>query len=108
MGEFLFAQNGITEVLTRSQAALKLELPEDRIGDLVVLCGRNYVVGKTPDHHDLSVLKGGLRSHGGRYEETVPLVVSHPLNDEYYRRAQSDPRNFDVFDFACNGTRRNS
>lgn len=108
VGDFLFAQNGITEVLTRSQAALKLELPEDRIGDLVVLCGRNYVVGKTPDHHDLSVLKGGLRSHGGRYEETVPLVVSHPLNDEYYRRAQSDPRNFDVFDFACNGTRRTS
>jgi phosphonoacetate hydrolase len=63
------------------------------------------VLGKTPEHHDLSVLHGGLRSHGGRYEEIVPLVISQPLNAEYGQRAQGDPRNFDIFDFACNGTR---
>ncbi len=105
IGDFLFQQDGVTEVLTRQQAALKLELPEDRIGDLVVLSGRHFVLGKSPEHHDLSVLHGGLRSHGGRYEEIVPLVVSHPLSDTYQRRAQGDPRNFDIFDFACNGTR---
>lgn len=104
VADFLFEQDGITEVLTRRQGALKLELPEDRIGDLVVLCGRSVVLGKTPEHHDLSVLKGGLRSHGGRYEEIVPLVVSHRLNETYAHRAQGDPRNFDIFDFACNGT----
>ncbi len=105
VGDFLFAQDGVSEVLTRKQGALKLELPEDRIGDLVVLSGRNVVLGKTPEHHDLSVLHGGLRSHGGRYEEIVPLVISQPLNAEYGQRAQGDPRNFDIFDFACNGTR---
>jgi len=104
IGNFLFEQEGVSEVLTRRQGALKLELPEDRIGDLVVLSGRNVVLGKSPEHHDLSVLHGGLRSHGGRYEEIVPLVVSHPLNEEFSRRAQGDPRNFDIFDFACNGT----
>lgn len=104
VAEFLFAQEGVTEVLTRQQGALKLELPQDRIGDLVVLSGRNVVLGKSPEHHDLSVLHGGLRSHGGRYEEIVPLVISHPLNDDYVRKAQGDPRNFDIFDFACNGT----
>lgn len=105
IAEFLYEQQGITEILTRRQAAMKLELPPDRIGDLVVLAGRDFVLGKTPDHHDLGVLQGGLRSHGGRYEEMVPLLMSHRLTDAYSRKAQGDPRNFDVFDFACNGTR---
>ncbi|RYD36099.1 MAG: phosphonoacetate hydrolase [Verrucomicrobiaceae bacterium] len=98
---FLLRQDGITEVLDRETAALKLELAPDRIGDLVVLCGRNVVLGKSPEHHDLSVLHGGLRSHGGRYEEMVPLVISRPLSPELSRLAQGDPRNFDVFHFAC-------
>lgn len=101
VAEFLFGLEGVTEVLTREQAADKLELAPDRIGDLVVLSGRDWVLGKSPEHHDLSVLKGGLRSHGGRYEEMVPLVLSQPLNAELQRLAQGDPRNFDVFYFAC-------
>jgi len=99
---FLMRQEGITEVYNREMAALKLELAPDRIGDLCVLSARDVVVGKTPADHDLSVLKGGLRSHGGRYEEMVPLLLSEPLNDEYRRISQGDPRNFDVFAFACN------
>lgn len=105
IGDFLLRQTGITEVYNRELAALKLELAPDRIGDLTVLCGRDFVVGKTPAHHDLSVLKGGLRSHGGRYEEMVPMLLSEPLNAEYTRKAQGDPRNFDIFDFACNANR---
>lgn len=102
--QFLLLQDGITEVYDRATSAKKLELAPDRIGDLTVLCGRDFVLGRTPDDHDLSVLKGGLRSHGGRYEEMVPLLVSEPLNATYRSKAQADPRNFDVFDFACNGS----
>jgi phosphonoacetate hydrolase len=102
VAEYLFNLDGITEVLTREQAVDKLELAPDRIGDLVVLSARDVVVGKSPEHHDLSVLKGGLRSHGGRYEEMVPLVISKPLTPELRRIAEGDPRNFDVFYFACN------
>ena len=91
--------------ITRELAALKLELAADRIGDLTVLCGRDLVLGKTPAHHDLSVLGGGLRSHGGRYEEMVPMLLSEPLNQDYLRKARGDPRNFDIFDFACNASR---
>jgi phosphonoacetate hydrolase len=98
---FLMEQDGITEVHDRAMAAAKLELAEDRIGDLVVLSGRDVVVGKRPEDHDLSVLEGGLRSHGGRYEEMVPLVVSRPLSPGLRRVAQGDPRNFDVFQFVC-------
>lgn len=100
--DYLYRQDGITEAHNREMAALKLELAPDRIGDICVLSNRDTVVGKTPEDHDLSVLKGGLRSHGGRYEEMVPLLLSEALNDEYRRIAMADPRNFDVFAFACN------
>ena len=95
---------GITEVLERATAARKLELPNDRIGDLVVLSGRDVVLGRTPQYHDLAAVASGLRSHGGRYEEMVPLITSVPLTPCYQRRASADPRNFDIFDFVLNGT----
>ncbi len=105
IGRWILELDGVTEVHDRLSAAHKLELPADRIGDLTVLSGRDVVLGRSPDHHDLALLAGGLRSHGGRYEEMVPLVTSGPLTDEYLARAHADPRNFDVFDFACNGVR---
>ncbi|HEY9261222.1 phosphonoacetate hydrolase [Chitinophaga sp.] len=101
---WLAIQPGITEVYDRETAVHVLEQPADRIGDLVVLSGRDVVVGRRPQYHDLSALDGTLRSHGGRYEEMVPMVVSHPLNEKYKMKAAGDPRNFDIFDFTVNGT----
>jgi len=95
---------GITEVYDKETGCYILEQPEDRTGDLFVLSARDVVVGKTPADHDLKALDGTLRSHGGRYEEMVPLLISHPLNDVYKMKAQCDPRNFDVFEFTINGT----
>ena len=103
VGNWIMNLEGVAEVHTRQTATNILELPADRIGDLFVMSTRDYVIGKTPAHHDLSQLGGQLRSHGGRYEEMVPLLTSHPLNKTYYKKSQCDPRNFDVFDFACNG-----
>jgi phosphonoacetate hydrolase len=102
--QWLAQFNELTEIYDRETAARKLELPADRIGDLVVMSRRDVVIGRTPKDHDLTVLDGRLRSHGGRYEELVPLLVSHPLNREYAARAAADPRNFDIFDFVLNGT----
>ncbi|HRP57682.1 phosphonoacetate hydrolase [Agriterribacter sp.] len=102
---WLSVQPGITEVHDKATATRLLEQPEDRTGDLVVLSARDVVVGRRPQYHDLSALDGTLRSHGGRYEEMVPLIISHPLNDVYRMKAWGDPRNFDVFDFTINGTR---
>ncbi len=101
---WLAIQPGITEVYDRATAVRVLEQPEDRIGDLVVMSGRDVVVGRRPQYHDLSALDGTLRSHGGRYEEMVPMVISHPLNAAYKMKAAGDPRNFDIFDFTINGT----
>lgn len=104
IGEFIRQLPGVTEVLEQATAARLLELPPDRMGDLVVCSGRDRVLGRTPEWHDLKQLENGLRSHGGRYEEMVPLFLSEPLKPEYVVRAQADPRNFDLFDFICNGT----
>ena len=106
IAEWVFQLDGITEVYDRPTAVKKLELPGDRIGDLIVMSARDVVIGRIPEYHDMSLIKGGLRSHGGRYEEMVPMVISEPLTDEYMAKAAGDPRNFDVFDFVCNGTRR--
>lgn len=101
---WLMDQPGVTEVHHRATATRLLQLPADRIGDLVVLSGRDWVLGRTAAYHDLSQLAGSLRSHGGRYEEMVPMLLSHPLTERYQRLAAGDPRNFDIFDFVCNGT----
>ncbi|MDG1892276.1 MAG: phosphonoacetate hydrolase [Verrucomicrobiota bacterium] len=96
-------RQGITEVYDKETAASKLQLPADRLGDLVVMSGRDVVIGRTPADHDLSALKVGLRSHGGRYEEMVPFIFSHPLKHAYKRKIIGDPRNFQIFDFSING-----
>jgi phosphonoacetate hydrolase len=101
--DLLLKLSGVDAVFTREQAALKLEAPPDRIGDLVVLANRNVVLGRTPAHHDLSQLKAPLRSHGGRHEEMVPFLISKPLSSSYQAKAKGDLRNFDIFDFALNG-----
>jgi phosphonoacetate hydrolase len=95
---------GVTEVLDRHTASRLMELPADRMGDMVVCAGRDVVLGRTPQWHDLKALEGGLRSHGGRYEEMVPFLLSHPLIPAFAARAKADVRNFDIFDFTCNGT----
>ena len=102
--EFVRRLPGVTEVLDQATAARLMELPPDRMGDFVVCSGRDVVLGRTPEWHDLSLIEEGLRSHGGRYEEMVPFLISASLKPGYAAKAQGDPRNFDLFDFLCNGT----
>jgi len=99
---------GIDQVLDRAAAAAEYELPYDREADLVVTGDANTVLGATVAEHDLAGLAGHrLRSHGGRGEQRVPFLLSHPLNAEYRDKAQGKQptrlRNFDIFDFALNG-----
>jgi phosphonoacetate hydrolase len=63
-------------------------------------------IGSRPEEHDLAGLTGHrLRSHGGLSEQPVPFMLSHPLNATYRAIARDRRlRNFDIFDFALNGT----
>jgi phosphonoacetate hydrolase len=69
--------DGVEEVLTRAEAADRLQLPADRIGDLVVLADEETALGRHEQEHDLSQLHGPLRSHGGRHEQAIPILLSH-------------------------------
>jgi phosphonoacetate hydrolase len=97
--EALQKLQGIDCALPQEQAARLLELPIDRMGDMVVLADRFTALGTTPSEHDLSGLDAPLRSHGGRGEQIVPLIVNRPAPQLDRTRRW---RNFDVFDIALN------
>jgi phosphonoacetate hydrolase len=99
VAERVAAIPGIDLVLDRDAAARRLELPADRIGDLVVIAARHVVIGTSVERHDLSGLDAPLRSHGGLSEQRVPLVVNRPTPGLSPSTAL---RNFDVFDVALN------
>jgi phosphonoacetate hydrolase len=94
----LRALPGVETVLTKAEACAKFGLPEDRVGDLVVVATTHKVLGTAVAKHDLSGLTEPLRSHGGISEQEVPLIVSRAVKDLPQRRL----RNFDAFDLALN------
>ena len=90
---------GMEAVLSRTDAALRFELPADRIGDIVVISERNTVIGTSKSRHDLSALEVPLRSHGGVSEQRVPLISNRAMSGIASSRRL---RNFDAFDLALN------
>lgn len=94
----LRAMPGIDLVFDRGDACRRFELPEDRMGDIVVVSTRHKVIGTGVARHDLSQLKEPLRSHGGVSEQKVPLIANRRAD----LPAGGRLRNFDVFDLALN------
>ncbi|MDR2296752.1 MAG: phosphonoacetate hydrolase [Comamonas sp.] len=90
---------GVELALTRAEAAKKFELPEDRIGDIVVVSEQSTVLGTSASRHDLSGLDAPLRSHGGISEQRVPLICNRPVSGIAQDRRL---RNFDALDVALN------
>jgi phosphonoacetate hydrolase len=94
---------GIEEVYTREEAAVIYQHPLDRIGDLSVAADATTALGTAEAKHDLSHLADGLRSHGGRHEQIVPIIVSHPLQPTYAAWLASGIQNSDLHDVLLNG-----
>ena len=91
--------DGVLAVYARAEGCAEFELPEERMGDLIVISEKHKVLGSSAASHDLSGLNEPLRSHGGLTEQKVPLLMNKPspgLDDD--RRL----RNFDIFDVALN------
>jgi phosphonoacetate hydrolase len=101
--EALVGMVGIEEVYTREEAAVIYEHPPDRIGDLSVGADASTALGTAEHKHDLSQLGSTLRSHGGRHEQIVPIIVSEPLSAAYASRLQAGVQNSDVHDVVLNG-----
>ena len=93
-------QPGIDVVLNRKDGCARFELPEDRMGDIVVVSGGpkgSKVIGTSRDKHDLSGLNEPLRSHGGLTEQEVPVIANRKL-----KNLPAHLRNFDAFALGCN------
>ncbi len=88
--------DGITHVLTRAEAVEQFELPQDRIGDIVLVSGENTCIGTSEHRHDLAALNEPLRSHGGLTEQVVPFIVNRVLD----LPERPVLRNFDAFYYA--------
>jgi phosphonoacetate hydrolase len=95
--------DGVEEVYTRDEAAVIFEHPADRIGDLSVTADADTALGKSEAKHDLSALTSGLRSHGGRHEQIVPIILSRPLRQPYATRHVAGVTNADIHDLILNG-----
>lgn len=90
---------GIELVLDRREACQRFELPSDRIGDLVVVAERLWVIGTSAARHDLSQLDRPLRSHGGFSEQQVPLLINRETRGVSAERRY---RNYDILDLSLN------
>jgi len=92
-------RHGIELALERFDACCRFQLPEDRLGELVIVSRRDTVIGTSKSRHDLSGLDAPLRSHGGVSEQKVPLLFNRRIEGLAPGRRL---RNFDAFDLALN------
>lgn len=93
-------QPGIDAVLDKAEGCARFELPEDRMGDVIVVSGGpkgSKVLGTSRDRHDLSGLNEPLRSHGGLTEQEIPVIANRK-----FKNAPAALRNFDAFALGCN------
>lgn len=91
--------DGIDAVYGNREGCERFELAPDRMGDLILVSGKNVVIGTTAARHDLSGLDVPLRSHGGVTEQRVPLIVNRQLSGFDGERQL---HNYDAFDIALN------
>ncbi len=91
--ERLEAMDGIEIALDRTAGCTRFELPEDRVGDIIVVSGKNKVLGTSASRHDLSGLTEPLRSHGGVSEQRVPFLVNRAVD----LPPDAPLRNFDIY-----------
>jgi phosphonoacetate hydrolase len=101
--EILAGLEGVEEVLSREEAAVIYKHPIDRIGDLSVASDKRTALGKSASKHDLAAIASGLRSHGGRHEQIVPVIISHPLSPRCAAWHATGVNNSDIYDLLLNG-----
>lgn len=93
---------GVEIALDNHTACERFELPNDRVGDIVVIGTKHVVLGTRRDEHDLSGLTVPLRSHGGMSEQEVPLLFNRRVDGLPGAESGKRLRNFDIFDVALN------
>jgi len=90
---------GVECALSRQAACTRFKLPDDRVGDIVVISTHDTVIGTSAERHDLSALDMPLRSHGGLSEGNVPMLLNRPTPD---LDLNAPLHNYDILDVALN------
>jgi phosphonoacetate hydrolase len=90
---------GVECALNRVSACARFKLPNDRVGDIVVISTHNTVIGTSAERHDLSALDMPLRSHGGLSESKVPMLLNRPTPS---LDVNAPLHNYDILDVALN------
>jgi phosphonoacetate hydrolase len=91
MEDILRGLSGIEEIHRRENAAREFQLDAGRIGDLFVLAGPSVVFGDINEPRE----QVAIRSHGSRYESTVPIVCyGRSFDASTYRLNLDLTRNF--------------
>ena len=73
--------DGLDVVISKEEAASRFELPQDRLGDIVLVSSEQKTIGTSESRHDLSGLNEPLRSHGGLTEQVVPFIVNAKMQN---------------------------
>jgi phosphonoacetate hydrolase len=72
--DLLAGAPGVDEVVTREEAG-RDRLPSDRVGDLICWAARDTALG-TWNEGPARREESGLRSHGSKHEQRIPMVVA--------------------------------
>ena len=75
-GAVLAGTPGIDEVVPNAEAA-RDHLPPERVGDLICWAARDVALGVWTDG-PASRSETGLRSHGSKHEQRIPMLVAGP------------------------------
>jgi phosphonoacetate hydrolase len=75
-GAALARTPGIDEVVPNAEAA-RDHLPPERVGDLICWAARDVALGVWTDG-PASRSETGLRSHGSKHEQRIPMLVAGP------------------------------
>jgi phosphonoacetate hydrolase len=89
----------IQTVVSGKDGCAMFDLPEDRLGDIIVVSRDTKVIGTSKSRHDLAALKEPLRSHGGITEQTIPIIVNRKVT-----ALQQPLHNYDAFAIGLNHT----
>ncbi|MGD0803358.1 MAG: alkaline phosphatase family protein [Candidatus Bathyarchaeia archaeon] len=103
--EILSEIDGVEKIMGREEASKTYSLPAELIGDIVVFGDERTVFGTEQRRH--SSVPIYLRSHGSLHEQDVPFIINKPLNEKYNKRTIHGIRNFQICDYAINGTDTN-
>lgn len=87
----------IQTVVSGAEGCAMFDLPEDRLGDIILVSRDTKVIGTSRARHDLAALKEPLRSHGGITEQTIPIIVNRKVTSLH-----QPLHNYDAFAIGLN------